>query len=93
MSIFYYLKTERIPIKIASKITITKGIHNGDSTHHHDQSIFPVNFRTINKIARTPQIPIPCEPPLDESDMFISFLSLIIMSLKRLSINKSLPHF
>jgi len=24
-------------------------IHIGDNTHHHDQSIWPVNFRPINK--------------------------------------------
>ena len=32
------------------------GIHNGDVTHHHDQLIFPVNFKIRNTINKIPQI-------------------------------------
>lgn len=35
-------------IKISS--TIPKGIQIGESTHHQDQSILPVNFSIINTI-------------------------------------------
>lgn len=40
-------------------MTIIVGIQSGERTHHQDQLILPNNFRVINKIARTPQKPIP----------------------------------
>jgi hypothetical protein len=35
--------------------------HNGDVTHTHDQSIYPVSFNTKNIKNKTPKKPIPDE--------------------------------
>jgi hypothetical protein len=45
-----------ITIKTTKKIDTAKaiGIHKGEVTHHHDQSIFPVNLRIKNTMKRTP---------------------------------------
>jgi len=40
-------------------ITNNGTIHKGDNTHHQDQSIVPINFKTINTIARSPVKPMP----------------------------------
>lgn len=55
-------------------ITINKArvIHNGDNTHHHDQSIHLVSFNTINAIVRMPEKPMPPEL-LDCCDMIVFF--------------------
>jgi hypothetical protein len=37
------------------------GIQNGENTHHHDQLIIWVSFRTRNTINNIPDIPIPLE--------------------------------
>lgn len=39
---------DTIPTNNKIAKNIAKLIHNGDNTHHHDQSITPVNFRIIN---------------------------------------------
>lgn len=52
-------------------MTIEKPIHNGDNTHHHDQSILPISFRVMNTIVRSPQNPI---PPFDDEDDDAIFL-------------------
>lgn len=48
----------------------TRGIHNGAVTHHHDQSMWSVNFNTKNIKNRIIPIPI---PPL-----FAELFSLIL---------------
>lgn len=66
--------------KIISSITTNKttmkienakpsGIQSGDVTHHHDQSMFPVNFKTKNTIKRIPAKPIP-----DEDEFFADII-------------------
>src|SRR3982751_149687 len=37
-------------------------IQSGESTHHHDQSMYPVNLRPMNRTVRRPVKPTP--PPL-----------------------------
>lgn len=39
----------------------TKGIHSGPNTHHQDQSITPVNFKTMNINVKTLKNPMPFE--------------------------------
>lgn len=48
-------------IIIISDIDIarTAGIQIGESIHIHAQSIYPVNFKPINKIVSNPRNPIP----------------------------------
>lgn len=48
-------------------------IHNGDTTHHQDQSIYPVSFNPMNKIVSNPVNPIPLELLLL---LLITYLSL-----------------
>jgi hypothetical protein len=48
-----------------------EGIHNGEVTHHHDQSILSSNFNTRNTMNVAPHIPI---PPLDD-DVLLLILS------------------
>lgn len=43
------IKTRQIP----------NGIHIGESTHHHDQSMFPVNFNMMKTINTTEQMSNP----------------------------------
>lgn len=35
------------------------GTHKGDKTQNHDQSIYPVNFRPMNRMVSIPKNPIP----------------------------------
>ena len=44
-------------------------IQMGDSTHHQDQSIFPINLRTMNTMVSKPLNPMPLE---DEDDLLMS---------------------
>jgi hypothetical protein len=46
-------------MNITTTATAIADIHSGASTHHHDQFIEPVNLRTINVIASSPENPIP----------------------------------
>ena len=39
--------------------TAIRGIQIGEVTHHQDQLIFPVSFRTKNTTNKTPGSPIP----------------------------------
>lgn len=55
-----------------TKITIIVGIHKGAVTHHHDQVIFPNNFKIRNTINVAPQIPIPPDELLDTLFAIIS---------------------
>lgn len=48
-------------------------IHIGDSTQNHDQSMYPVSFKAMNRIVSKPTKPI---PPLDELDDLLSLISL-----------------
>jgi hypothetical protein len=50
------ISNKTITIKTTKKIDTAKaiGIHKGEVTHHHDQSIFPVNLRIKNTMKRTP---------------------------------------
>jgi hypothetical protein len=49
-------------------------IHNVESTHHHDQSIFPISFSVINTIVSNPTKPI---PPLELVELVLMFPPLI----------------
>lgn len=49
-----------------------KVIQSGESTHHQDQSITLVNFRTIKTIVSRPAKPIP--PPDDSILVFTPFV-------------------
>ena len=51
-----------------TNIRTTILIHNGDKTHSHDQSIYPVNFKPINKTVSNPKKPI---PPDEDDDSLI----------------------
>lgn len=53
-----------IPITENIIIANAKGIQIGDNTHNQDQSITPVNFSAINRIASNPVNPIPPLLPL-----------------------------
>jgi len=55
-------------------------IHNGDSTHHHDQAIYPKSLRVINTMVSNPENPIPLDE-LDDCDIIIHLLSLQQVSL------------
>jgi hypothetical protein len=62
-------------------------IQIGDRTHHHDQSICPVNFRQINKMVSKPPNPMPLEA-FDFED-FIYFLKLLsLLFLYRASLRR-----
>lgn len=39
----------------------TKGIHNGENTHHQLQDITPTNLRIKNTINKVPPNPIPLD--------------------------------
>jgi hypothetical protein len=53
------------------------GIQIGDNTHHHDQSIYLVNFNTMNTMVNKPPNPI----PLDELDFaIIIFVYCLVLS-------------
>jgi len=43
----------------------------GDNTHHHDQSMYPVSLRAMNKIVRSPTNPIPLLLLDDSFDILI----------------------
>ena len=51
-----YLNTYFISGSIRRIVTIApaNGIHNGANTHHQDQLITPISFKTINTIVNKP---------------------------------------
>ena len=54
----------------ATTMIIRNSIQNGDSTHHHDQSIYPVSFKPINSnVSSTTKL----LPPLELFSLFIFF--------------------
>ena len=53
---------------------ITNGIQIGANTHNQDQVITPVSFNAINKIANSPENPIP--------ELVVDLLSDISLNLK-----------
>ena len=55
--------------------TIATGPQNGSNTHHHDQSITPVNFSTMNTTPNSPVTPIP-------ELLAVELLMLICLRLK-----------
>lgn len=59
----YYLRTTKATMNIINRAirNIATLIQIGDSTHHHDQLITPVNFRTTNTTVNTSEIPIDTE--------------------------------
>ena len=61
-----------IPTIINMNAINDKGIHTGAVTHHQDQSITFVSFRTTNTIVNNPVNPIP---------EFVVFVSLIALSI------------
>ena len=63
-----------IPVIINTNTTITNGIQIGANTHNQDQVITPVNFNAINKIANSPENPIP--------ELVVNLLSDISLNLK-----------
>jgi len=52
------VKNTKINI-ITTDIATKTGIQIGEVTHHQDQSIFPVSFKTKNTKNKTPGSPIP----------------------------------
>ena len=56
-----------MPIRI-NNIVSTIDISTGDNTHHHDQAIYPVNFKPIKSIVSKLVKPIPLE---DEVELLI----------------------
>lgn len=45
-------------------IIIIAETQSGAVTHHHDQSMYPVNFKTRNIINKAPKNPMPVEDDL-----------------------------
>lgn len=64
-------------------ITIAAGIHNGDSTHHHDHVIKFVSFKTIKAIVNKPAKPIPPEA------VFVCDINVLFLYFKNWLLNQS----
>lgn len=62
------------------KRTNTSPIQSGDNTHHHDQSILCVSFRTINTIVRSLVNTI---PELDEFEFLLILLFSLIIGMNQ----------
>ncbi len=46
-------------------------IQRGDNTHHQDQLMYPVNFKTIKTIVSKPEKPMPLLELLDDDLLLI----------------------
>lgn len=53
----------KIKMGMITSRNIETAMRIGDQTHHHDQSIYPVSFKTIKAIVRRPVNPM---PPLED---------------------------
>ena len=56
---------------------IQSGIHAGDNTHHQDQSMTFVSFRTTKATRRSPDTPTPL---LEEEESLILFVFKVIVN-------------
>ena len=62
---------------IATTITIINSIHSGESTHIHDQLIFPKSFNATNKIVNKEAKP----PPSVTEHPFLSMVNPLCKKL------------
>lgn len=62
-----------IPIRNPNRHNPT-GIHIGDVTHHHDQSMTLHSFNTKKTMNRIPPIPIPVPAPEDVVTLLLMIL-------------------
>ena len=60
----------------------TNAPQKGAVTHHHDQSIYPINFNTTKATPKSPKIPTPPDLFDELLDFLIVFSNFIKKSIK-----------
>jgi hypothetical protein len=67
---------------IMNAMLIANPIQSGESTHHHDQSILPINFKKMNRIVSKLVKPIPEDVELDALDAITLFFQFVNVFFK-----------
>lgn len=71
---YFSSQTSNAIIKIAKMAEI----QIGDNTHHHDQAMYLVSFKTIKTMVRRPTNPMPDELELLDFDILIALVKIKI---------------